>query len=324
MFRKTCHAKWFGYIVFSCSTDSICLVLIDLDRLFVGNEGKDIIFTDYGRDWEVLRRVAYGAVRKYAASEKLAEVCSDVVDMTFELIMLDNENGQLAFDPKSYIYLMVFNIIAQTAFGTPYEMDDPEFIRLTDNNVEFEKLSPKVIATLLLPILKILPSYRRAANRGEDIMQEFRDLVKTKYLDHLTSFQPGVINDFCDALLEAKTEALVEDKDTKIQLTDANLSLVLMDLFMAGSDTTKFTLAWALLLMANYPEVQQKLRAEMEQFDMTHVIRMEHKPRLNYVQAFVYEVLRFRPVSPLGVGHTTTTSIIVGKLPLSFFLSLSL
>ena len=49
--------------------------------------------------------------------------------------------------------------------------------------------------------------------------------------DRVDSHQRGVINDFCDALIEAKEEAIAEEKESAPHLTDQNLSLVVLNLF---------------------------------------------------------------------------------------------
>ena len=56
-----------------------------------------------------------------------------------------------------------------------------------------------------------------------------------KFEEHLSSYQPGIIRDFADALIAAKEEAINETKSSAAHLTDANLILTLFDLFIAGS-----------------------------------------------------------------------------------------
>ena len=68
------------------------------------------------------------------------------------------------------------------------------------------------------------------------------------------------------------------------------------------------TLLWVLLFLAEYPEYQKAIREEVEAaLGPDDVPTLEHRPRCNLLQAFILEVMRFRPIIPLGVGHKTIT-----------------
>lgn len=46
---------------------------------------------------------------------------------------------------------------------------------------------------------------------------------------------------------------------------DANLNNVMLDFFLAGSETTSTSLNWSMLFMANYPEIQKKVQKELDE-----------------------------------------------------------
>jgi len=81
------------------------------------------------------------------------------------------------------------------------------------------------------------------------------------------------------------------------------------DLFFAGIDTTQITFQWMLLLIANYPEVQQKLRQEIEDVIGDRMALQEDMSLCHYVNAFISETLRFRNVAPFSVPHKTVSDI---------------
>ncbi|KAF9468287.1 cytochrome P450 [Collybia nuda] len=74
----------------------------------------------------------------------------------------------------------------------------------------------------------------------------------------------------------------------------------------AGSETTSALVLSVLLCLVAYPEEQRKCQEEIDR-----VIGSSRSPvvtdyaSLPYVQAFVREVHRFRPVAPLGMPHAT-------------------
>ena len=62
-------------------------------------------------------------------------------------------------------------------------------------------------------------------------MKALSSSAKQKYLDRLKVHSKREIHDFCDALIEAKEEAIADEKESASALTDVNLSLVILNLF---------------------------------------------------------------------------------------------
>jgi cytochrome P450 len=72
----------------------------------------------------------------------------------------------------------------------------------------------------------------------------------------------------------------------------------------AGSETTSTTLMWWMLAMIAFPEAQSKAQAELDSVvGRARLPTFADAPRLPYVSAIIKEVLRWRPVAPLGVPH---------------------
>lgn len=68
---------------------------------------------------------------------------------------------------------------------------------------------------------------------------------------------------------------------------------------------------WILLLMAYYPDMQRKMRTEIDNCIGDGILMQEQRCQLNYVQAYIHECLRFRPVVPMSVAHKTMKDAIV-------------
>ena len=84
--------------------------------------------------------------------------------------------------------------------------------------------------------------------------------------------------------------------------------MVLADLIAAGTDATGVTLAWSIVILCCYPEVQKKMRDEVDDFIRVHnrlptFIERESFPFLISVQK---ECMRFRPTTSFGVPHKST------------------
>ena len=184
-------------------------------------------------------------------------------------------------------------------------------MELVNNQKELADISKYVIVADMIPPLKLV--YRKQWKTMITNNTFFREFIKSKYQNHLKTYKPEVVRDFCDCLIAAKFEAEAENRDSVEQLNDDNLGLTLQDLFIAGTDTTRITLGWIVLFLANFPQIQQKCRNEIDSVvGGDDVVGHDHKSKLNYVQAFVTETLRYRPATPMSLPHKAVVSSSIG------------
>jgi len=110
-----------------------------------------------------------------------------------------------------------------------FSWDDKEF-RFFERSFEFFRENTNAVAiTDRVPILK--PLYYKTINKVGKTLLDLSITVRKKYHERLETHEKGVIRDFCDALIEAKEEAIKEEKESAPNLNDVNLSLVILNLF---------------------------------------------------------------------------------------------
>jgi len=89
-------------------------------------------------------------------------------------------------------------------------------------------------------------------------------------------------------------------------MSEAEMSFLAGQLYVAGAETTATTLSWWALAMIAFPEVQRRAQAELDIIiGRDRLPTFADAPRLPYVCAVIKEVLRWRPALPLGVPHAT-------------------
>ncbi|RXG54972.1 cytochrome P450 1A1 [Armadillidium vulgare] len=77
------------------------------------------------------------------------------------------------------------------------------------------------------------------------------------------------------------------------------------DLFVAGMESTTPTIYFAIFYLASFPEVQRKIRKELDEvLPNGTLFTLADKPRLPYTEAFITEVLRYSSLGSLGVFRT--------------------
>ncbi|QRK11051.1 cytochrome P450 [Archangium violaceum] len=83
-------------------------------------------------------------------------------------------------------------------------------------------------------------------------------------------------------------------------LSDGELHDELVTLLMAGHETTGTSLTWAMECILSHPEVEQRLRAELDDVLGDEQLGHEHLTRLEYLDAVIKESIRYRPIMPTG------------------------
>ncbi|CAG2174686.1 unnamed protein product [Oppiella nova] len=226
--------------------------------------------------------------------------------------MIDREGLDKPFIVKDYIFYMFFNIISASILGKSYTMDDPELKRF---KYVLMDVGHEVGARFMLwdfsSFIRLLD--RRSVQKQQQILTEMSLMIRNKFKDHYADYSDAIERDICDALITAKNEALREGKEWAPYLTDDNLAMSAMSLFLGGISTSQNTFQWIVLLMCYYPEVQRKLRQEIETQIGDRMPTHEDRNRCHYVMAFIAETLRFRNIIPIGVPHRALVDIQIGK-----------
>ena len=199
-----------------------------------------------------------------------------------------------------------------------YEMDDPEyksmkfFMRDVYNDVD-----QRLIFWEMFPILR---KFDKKFLKIKAIYEKNIKLIRDKFESHYEDYEESVVRDFCDTLIAAKNDALREGKESAPYLTNESLTMVIVDLFFAGTDTSQSTFRWILLYLTLLPEMQQKMRQEIDNEIGDRLPTHEDRNRCHYVMAFISETLRIRNITPNGANHKAIVNSKIGLKNLKLIL----
>ncbi|CAN7991477.1 unnamed protein product [Ixodes hexagonus] len=260
----------------------------------------DIVFEDYNPTWKALRKLALTAARKYAVSDSLQSLCTEVVDAYVDSL----EQGPNTVDSKEPFMFIFFNIIGTSVFGTKFEKDGPELARIKQLKQAIANVAPNGLPSDIVPWLGIL--YRKRENMTRNLFTEFLQLLNGLYQRAVESYVPGSAQNFTHSMLAAREEALEQEKSDAQYLTEANMVQVLLDIFGAANDTSIGELQWLCLTMTRKPDIQARIQQEIEGCLGKTPPTMHDRDKLPYTVACLYETLRFYPVAPMGLPHKTS------------------
>ena len=282
---------------------------------FTGTEG--ILFNE-GQYWQEQQKFLLSTLRDFGVgrtniegliNNEVAHFCEHMERVLITQMGSLNEEDR----PLNMFHIPVINVLWCIVAGERFDYEDPKLIDFV-NKVAAMMKAPlfQPDASTFLPFLaKLLPNIDQPASYGPlpELKSFFNDTIK----QHQDTFDSNNIRDFIDKyLLQIKVKGGEGSSFHESQGYE-QLVNILLDLFIAGMDTTSNTLSFAILFMVNNQEVQLRVRQEI--FDMVGMDRqvsLSDKAKIPYTEATVMEILRMADILPDGVPHMTKVSQRVG------------
>eukprot|EP00058_Branchiostoma_floridae_P018240 XP_002603729.1 hypothetical protein BRAFLDRAFT_233426 [Branchiostoma floridae] len=272
--------------------------------LFYFVKDKSIIFADFGSDWKHQRKFAMKTLRDFGVGKRSLEgkICEEAAALSQELVAKDGE----PFNTKPLLQNSVSNIICSIVFGKRFEYGDPEFLWLSHLISEVVNATPgKDILINIHPVFRHLPFGSQEHQKLARNFPKLQAFCGEQIKKHRATFDPNDIRDFIDAFLLEHQHAGREH--AQYSFTVEQLQELVLDLFMAGAETTATSLHWALLYMLLNPGVQEKVQGEIDSVLGQAVPSYSLRDKMPYTTATLAEVQRINTVAPFSVPHSLST-----------------
>ncbi|XP_065288674.2 cytochrome P450 2A3-like [Dermacentor albipictus] len=242
---------------------------------------------------QVLRDVGYG---KTSMEEHVKGECHSIVEK------ISRANG----NPISVYNLLLTSMssnIASLVYGTRHAHDDPHRLYMDKMLLDvFEAIGHgsmlEFLPMFVRQLLRKLPSTRRSAMASK--VKTFIQYTKGQIEEHKQTLDNDSNRDFIDGYLKKIKE---HEKEPKSNFTPCYLVGNAMALFFGGSRTVTAALQWHFLNFADKPDtVQARVQEEIDR-----VVGRERQPtwedrqKMHYTMACIWEMNRWKTVSPLGV-----------------------
>ncbi|TNN43368.1 Cytochrome P450 2F2 [Liparis tanakae] len=171
-------------------------------------------------------------------------------EIKYTMDTLEKSIGQ-SISPQIMFHNASSNIICQVLFGRRYEYDDEVIKVIVQCFTENAKISNGPWAMLYdsFPIIRSLPLPFRKAFKNVETCQK---LAISWMNEHKQTRVPGDPRDFVDCYLDRLDKA----GDDQTSFSEAQLTMYILDLHFAGTDTTSNTLLTGFLYLMNYPHIQ--------------------------------------------------------------------
>ncbi|VDC01479.1 unnamed protein product [Peniophora sp. CBMAI 1063] len=258
--------------------------------------GNTLPSAHYGDIWRRMRKASHEALNKVVA-EGLNEYQHE------EALVLARDAMQNASSWEKFVRNSTANMMLRSLYDeTPAlgEHDD-RVHKINEFTATVSAAAvPGAFWVEIMPWMRNLPSILAPWKRQAEVFYRHYDEMFCGFFDR-------VQRDIDDGLERTSFSAsLIQDSD-RHKLTTHESAWLTASLFSAGSDTTRAVLSWWGLAMLLYPDIQRRAQDELDAtVGRTRVPTFADMPHLPYISAIVKEVIRWRPVTPIGVPHRST------------------
>ncbi|KAM9842736.1 cytochrome P450 1B1-like [Aulostomus maculatus] len=273
--------------------------------------GKSMTFTNYSKQWKAHRKIAQSSLRAFSSANSQTKkafeqhVMAEAVELV-QVFLRRSSDGRY-FEPTHEFTVAAANVMCALCFGRRYGHEDLEFRTLLK---KVDKFGETVGAGSLVDVMPWLQSFpnpvRSVYENFKNLNEEFFTFVKDKVVQHRESFNPNVTRDVSDAIISV----IEHGKDSG--LTKDFVEATVTDLIGAGQDTMSTVMQWIVLLLVKYPDIQVKLHELIDQVvGRARLPSVEDRSSLAYLDAFIYETMRFTSFVPVTIPHSTTADVTI-------------
>ncbi|KAI6003412.1 cytochrome P450 [Pisolithus marmoratus] len=252
---------------------------------------------EYGKEWKIHRKLYHLSLR------------NDVIDKYNDLHLnyaRDLARNILCGSSKLFEHIDLYSgaILVELIYGQQVGGKDDLTFAMANGLAEMmsrEMTADKMGLLKVMPFLQYLPSwfpgagFKRTAGQCRKMTAEFLELpfaIAKQRMEH-----------------GALPHCLISDMLNHGGMEESSAKAAVGSLYLAGAETSAAALKTIVLIMILYPDVQDKVHAELDTVVGRGTLpTFADRPRLPYLQAVLYEAMRWNPPSPLGLPHVTTTS----------------
>ncbi|KAL4193738.1 hypothetical protein AMTRI_Chr06g178330 [Amborella trichopoda] len=278
---------------------------------YLGYDYTSVVWAPYGAHWRNVRKIQVLELLSSKKIEMFACIRQEQVSALLQSLV-EASNREKVVNMKDRITETIFSIIVKIVANKSYYgcavQDLKEAKEFREAIEETFLLTGKVKFGDYIPFLKwvdlqgITRLLRALGRKRDRIMQQIVDEHRKLRSSENDNLKP----DFVHMLLAMQEN----DPD---YFTDDLIKSIIMVMMSAGTETTAITLEWALALLLNHPDSLQKAQTELaQQVGRDRLVKESDLPKLEYLQAIIYETLRLYPPGPMLSPHESTSECTLG------------
>ncbi|KAK9763729.1 hypothetical protein K7432_009352 [Basidiobolus ranarum] len=300
------NAEYFGYVLKNPATFPKTPLLSAEYALMNKFLGSNIMFIN-GESWKLRREIIGPLFHQGWESTKFGQVVQEFFKYVDSVDSIP--------DLYHAMQLMTLDILGAVLFGFDFQaISHPD----SEQVVSYYTAAEAACNTLYItfPILDRFPVGKRY--KEHQAVEYFRSLMGKLAKEKAKTIQNGPQgeNEKSSDLLTALVKAWLEKRLKYEEMINEMIALII-----AGHDTTATSLSCILYILAKHPEVQSKVRDEVNYHLQSHtsstqIPSLAEIKSLQYLDAVINETLRIYPPIPLLPSRAAACDTYIGNIPI--------
>ncbi|XVE56698.1 hypothetical protein DITRI_Ditri04bG0031600 [Diplodiscus trichospermus] len=269
---------------------------------------KDLGFAPYGEYWKEVRKISVLELFSVRRVHSFQYVRDEEVGVLINKIHQASLKGE-CINLTQKLMAVSNNIVSRCVLSRKFEEED--------GSSKFGELIRRLTILLMgfcfgdmYPYLGWLDVLTGFIPGLKAVSGEFDSLFEQIIEEHraLKSHETTNKKDFVSIILQ-----LQKDCKLDMDLTQDNIKAILLDMFVAGTDTTSITTDWLMAELLKHPNIMTKVQEEVRsvvgeksKIDLDDINKME------YLKCVVKETLRLHPPGPFLLPREISTSCKLG------------
>ncbi|GLJ45519.1 hypothetical protein SUGI_0958360 [Cryptomeria japonica] len=277
---------------------------------YMAYDSRDVAQAPYGEYWRQIRKLCTIELLSAKRTESYRWVREEEVSAMVRSVREETQHGMRFVNLRKHICSVLLNTVCRMFAGRSYShhhlSGGQEFSQMVD---EIMHLAGVIVPGDFIPSLAFLDwgGYCRRMQAINKVFDEFAEKLideHSKRRRTKKSEEPDIV----DVMLD-----MAEIGSAEIQLSRVHIKAIIMDMLIAGVETSTTTIEWAMTELLRNPQAMSKAQQEIElKVGRDRIVRESDLVRLDYLRCVVKVTLRLHSPAPLLMAHESTQGCNVG------------
>ncbi|XP_051133354.1 6,7,8-trihydroxycoumarin synthase-like [Andrographis paniculata] len=263
----------------------------------------NIAFSPYSDYWREVKKITSVHLLNSKKNQSFRRIREDEVSRMIKRISAFAESGKvIKFDEMITSVMSI--LLCRTAFSKRYDEEGVDIRKFHGLLQDSQAMMSAFFVSDYFPLLSWIDKVCGSIRRLEKVWKKLDEFYQELINEHL---DPGraKINEDQDDILDVLIR-LREGSSCSVELSWNSIKALLMDIFIAGIDTTAASIVWTMTALMKSPNVMKKLQLEIrETLGQKNLVDEDELQKLPYLKAVINESLRLYPPAPLLVPRET-------------------